>query len=58
MAMKLTAENVRIIEQQILDDLEMWGAEDKEAERLVQYICGVHDMAGAVIRAIQELGGR
>lgn len=58
MAMKLTAENVRIIEQQILDDLEMWGAEEKEAERLVQYICGVHDMANAVMRAIQELGGR
>lgn len=58
MAMKLTTENVRIIEQNILDDLEMWGAEDKEAERLVQYICGVHDMTNAVIRAIQELGGR
>ena len=58
MAMKLTTENVRIIEQNILNDLEMWGAEDKEAERLVQYICGIHDMANAVIRAIQELGGK
>lgn len=58
MAMKLTAENVRIIEQQILDELEMWGREDKDAERMLHYIAGVHDMAGAVIRAIQELGGR
>lgn len=57
MAMKLTTENVRIIERKILDDLEMWGAEGKEAERLVQYICGVNDMANAVIRAIHELGG-
>lgn len=56
--MKLTTENVRIIEQNILDDLEMWGAEDKEAERLVQYICGIHDMTNAVIRAIQDLGGK
>lgn len=58
MAMKLTAENVRIVEQDLLDDLEMWGAEDKEAERVTHYICGVHDMANAVIRAIKELGGK
>ena len=58
MAMKLTAENVRIVEQDLLDGLEMWGAEDKEAERVTHYICGVHDMANAVIRAIKELGGK
>lgn len=57
MAFRLTSENVRILENNILGNLVMWGAEDKEAERLTHYICGVHDMANAVIRAIQELGG-
>jgi len=58
MAMKLTAENVRIIEQQILDELEMWGREDKDAERVLHYIAGVHDMTNSVIRAIIEMGGK
>ena len=57
MAMKLCADNVRIIEQQILDDVEMWPPEGKEAEKTLTYIAGVHDMANAVIRAIKELGG-
>ena len=57
MAMKLTTENVRIVEKRILDGLDMWVAEDKEAEKLVHYICGVHDMANEIMRAIQELGG-
>lgn len=55
--MKISAENVRIIEQNILTELEMWGAEDKLAEQLVHYIAGVHDMSTAVIEAIRELGG-
>ena len=58
MAMRLETENVRFIEQQLMDDMELYGAEGKDAERLVQYIAGMHDMANAVIRAIQELGGK
>lgn len=58
MAMKLEKENVRIIMGNILSDLELWEFEGKEAERQLAYICGVIDMANAVIDAIGELGGK
>ena len=58
MAMKLEKENVRIIMMKILDDCELYGCEEKEAEHLLDYIAGVHDMANAVIEAIGELGGK
>jgi hypothetical protein len=57
MAMKLVTENVSIIENQILDELEYWTYEGKEAEKTCAYIAGVHDMANAVRKAIRELGG-
>ena len=57
MAMRLCSENVRIIEHQLLDDMDYWTAEGKEAEKTLAYIVGIHDMANAVIKAIKELGG-
>ena len=56
--MKLEKENVRIIMGNILDDIECWVAEGKEAEKQLAYISGVRDMANAVIEAIGQLGGK
>lgn len=58
MAMRLESVNVHIIESQLLDDIEYWAMEGKEAEKSLAYIAGVHDMANAVIKAIRELGGK
>lgn len=58
MAMRLESTNVHILENKILDELDFWGQECKEAEKTLCYIAGVHDMANAVIKAILELGGK
>lgn len=57
MAIKLTTENVNILEAKILDEISYWESESKDAEKLLVYIAGVHDMANAVRKAIRELGG-
>ena len=54
--MKLRKENVRIILENILNDVELWAAEDKEAEKQLAYIAGLRDMENAVMEAIDELG--
>lgn len=58
MAMKLEKENVRIIFMNLLDDMEHYGLEGKDAEYQSCYISGALDMANAVMKAIQELGGK
>lgn len=58
MAMRLEKENVRIILMNMISDVEMWGHEDKEAEKRLCYISGLTDMANAVIDAIGQLGGK
>jgi hypothetical protein len=58
MAMKLEKENVRFILGRFLDDVELWEAEGKAAEKQLAYIAGVRDMANAVMDAIVELGGK
>ena len=57
MAQKLSTGNVNIIEQKILDELDYFGIEGKEAEKNLVYIAGVHDMANAVRNAIRAFGG-
>jgi hypothetical protein len=57
MAMKLTTENVNIIESQMLDEVEYWMGDGKDAANTLTYIAGIHDMANAVRKAIRELGG-
>lgn len=57
MAMRLTVDNVNIIETNMLDDLSYWDEEGQGAEKMLVYIAGIHDMANAVRRAIKELGG-
>ena len=56
--MRLEKENVCIILMNLLNDMDLYGAESKEAEHLVSYIAGALDMANAVIEAIKDLGGR
>ena len=58
MAMKLTTANIDIVERQMLDNLDTWEDEAERAKMLLTYIAGIHDMANAVRRAIEELGGR
>jgi hypothetical protein len=58
MAMRLEKENVRIILGNFLDDVSLWDAEDKEAEKQLAYIAGLRDMANAVMDAIDALGGK
>lgn len=55
---RLTTENVRIILGRMLNDLEYWSADGKEAEKQLCYIAGVTDMANAVISTIEEFGGK
>lgn len=56
--MKLTKENVRIIFEKLLDTVEMWDMEDRNAEKQLAYIAGLRDMANAVMEAIWQLGGK
>lgn len=56
--MKLERENVRIILGRFIDDVELWGVDDKEAEKQLAYIAGLRDMANAVMDAIVGLGGK
>lgn len=58
MAMKLEKENVRIILMNLLNTMEHYGVEGKEAEHQSSYISGALDMANAVIEAIGQLGGK
>lgn len=58
MAMKLEKENVRIIFMNLLNNMEFYGLEGKDAEYQTCYISGALDMANAVIEAIGQLGGK
>ncbi len=58
MAMRLESENVRYLEEQLLNECDFWAHEGKDAEKLLAYIDGVREMAAAVIKQIKELGGR
>ena len=57
MAMRLTTENVNTLDSQIVDEVSDWEDENKDAEKTLVYIAGIHDMANAVRKAIRELGG-
>lgn len=56
MAHGKVTEAVRKIEAEILNDLDYWGQEDKEAEKTLAYIAGVRDMSNAVIKNIVAFG--
>lgn len=56
--MKLKEENVRIIFMNLLNQMEFYGLEGKNAEYQSCYTAGALDMANAVIEAIGQLGGK
>ena len=58
MAFRLSGENVRMIEHDVLGDIDFWAIEEKDMEKYLGYVAGIHDMANVVIKAIKELGGR
>ena len=58
MAMRLERENVRIILMNIMNDMDLYGLDGKDAEHHASYLAGVLDMANAVIEAIGQLGGK
>ena len=58
MAMRLETENVRIILMNLLNNMELYGLEGKDAEHHASYISGALDMANAVVDAIKQLGGK
>ena len=58
MAMKLTRENIDIIENELLDCLEFWEMDADCAKLTIAWIGGIHEMANAVRKAIVELGGK
>lgn len=57
-ALKLEKENVRMCLMNLLNGMELYGVEGKEAEQGMSYISGAVDMANAVIQAIEDLGGK
>lgn len=57
MAMKLEKENVRIILMNLLNSMDHYGIDGKDAEHHASYIAGALDMANSVIEAIGQLGG-
>ena len=57
MTIRLETENVRLILSEVLNNLDYFGVDGKEAEKQLCYIAGANDMANAVIKAIVELGG-
>ena len=58
MAMRLEKENVRFIFMNLLNEMEHYGLEGKDAEYQSCYIAGALDMENAVMDAIVELGGK
>lgn len=58
MAMKLEKENVRILFMKLMDNMEHYGLEGKDAEQQSCYIAGALDMANAVMELIGKLGGK
>lgn len=53
----IKSENVCSILCEMLNGLDYWGEEDKEAEKALCYIAGMTDMANAVIKAIKKQEG-
>ena len=58
MAMRLEKENVRIVLMNLLNSMDHYGIDGKDAEHHASYIAGALDMANAVMDAIEDLGGK
>ena len=50
----ISVEDINNIENDILDESELWEEDEKTAMLKCAYICGVHDMANEIRRRIKE----
>ena len=57
-ATRLNTDNIRRILAEMLNSMELYGVEGKDAEQQLCYISGAVDMANKVIETIEELGGK
>ena len=57
-ATSLNTDNIRRILAEMLNSMELYGVEGKDAEQQLCYISGAVDMANKVIETIEELGGK
>lgn len=57
MAQKLTEENVFRIEHNLIKDLLLWELmdDDRLCHTAAAYVCGINDMAGAVVDCMEAL---
>ena len=55
--MKLTDDNVYRVEHKLIKDSLLWEAVDDEklCHAMVAYVCGINDMAEAVVEYLKEL---
>lgn len=53
--MKFTEENVLKVEHLLISDLVIWEVPDDEKANVAMYIAGVHDMAQALIEAMEKV---
>ena len=55
--MKLTKENVLKIQHQLISSCCIWERteDDKGADKIAMYICGINDMAQEIMDAIDEI---
>ena len=55
MSMKITAADVVEEEHRMLGEIQMYGEGGESAERALHYICGVHDLAAALIERLERM---
>lgn len=55
MARLIGRDDVCDLEHNMLSDCDMFGEKEKDAEAMVNYIAGVHDMASYVIHWISKM---
>ena len=58
MTMKMTEDNVYRVEHKLIKDLILWEVtdDDRMCHTVVSYICGINDMAEAMVECLKDLG--
>lgn len=58
MAMKMTKENVYMVEHKLIRDLLLWELmdDDRLCHTAAAYICGINDMADGMLDCLKDLG--
>lgn len=53
--MKITKDNILIVEHKLFADMCLWEVTGEQKDKVLGYIQGIHDMADAVIKMIEEV---